>query len=214
MVKKPIMTFNDSWPWALLMTFVLGASVQAIRYAEAHGFDKTGFLVLGITVAVFVAITVLRYILRGIQIEAWNNAYQTKLGTAIMPNGVTGVSYANVEKVVDDAIVYWAAWAPANIGISIKSATALMTTAFSGATIAISPKIIVAGNQSWSGKFLGIQEDQNIYVVYDKKIVADETTFLGLLRHEVSHLCLTALAVDPGVGGSNQHAIFAKTGYC
>src|ERR1017187_936043 len=126
MVKKKTLEFNDSWPWALLMTFVLGASVQAIRYAEAHGFDKTGFLVLGITVAVFVAITVLRYILRGIQIEAWNNAYQTKLGTAIMPNGVTGISYAVFCLKKEHATVYCAAWASANIGISIKSATALM----------------------------------------------------------------------------------------
>jgi len=213
MVKKHIFTFIDSWPWVLLLAIVGGATTKAILYAQAHTFDETGFLVLGITTAVFVLLTLLRYTLRGIQIEAWNHAFQTRMGTAVMPNDVVDVPFRKVDDTCDNAAFFWKDWAVKNKNMTPSSAQALIVLAFSGATIACSSKVIVAGNQSWSGKFLGLQDGQNIYVVYDKKIIADDTDFLQLVRHEVSHLCLTALGVSPGDGPA-QHEIFAQTGYC
>jgi hypothetical protein len=214
MVKKSIITFTDSWPWALIVAIIGGAAVKAITYASVHGYDQQGFLVFGIVAAVFLALIATRYVWRAIFIETWNNAFQTRLGTAVLPNDVVDVPFRDIDQVCDDAAFFWKDWAIKNLNLTANSAQALIASAFSGATIICSSKVIVYGNQSFSGKALGIQEGQNIYVVYDKKIVADKTTFLGLVKHEVSHLCLTALGVAPGFMGNSQHEIFAKTGYC
>ena len=213
MVKKSIITFQDSWPWALILAIIAGATTKAILYAHSHSFDETGFLVLGITVAAFVLVILARYLLRGIQIEAWNHAFQTRMGTAVMPNDVVDVPFRKVDDTCDNAAFFWKDWAVKNKNLTPSSAQALIVPAFSGATIACSSKVIVAGNQSWSGKFLGLQDGQNIYVVYDKSIIASDTDFLQLVKHEVSHLCLTALGVHPGDGPA-QHEIYAQTGYC
>ena len=214
MVKKNMLTFQDSWPWVLIVAIIVGVTTKAILYAQAHGFDQQGFLVLGITVAVFMALIATRYVWRAVAIKNWNNAFQTRLGTAAMPNDVVDVPFRDIDQVCDDAAFFWKDWAIKNLKLTANSAQVLIATAFSGATIICSSKVIEVGNQWFNGKFLGIQEGQTIYVVYDKKVVADKTTFLGLVKHEVSHLCLTALGVAPGFMGNNQHEIFAQTGYC
>jgi hypothetical protein len=214
MVKKSIFTFQDSWPWMLIVALIVTATTNAISYAQAHGFDQQGFLVLGITVAVFMALITTRYVMRAVFIKNWNEAFQTRLGAAVLPNDVVDVPFRDIDQVCDDAAFFWKDWAVKNLNLTANSAQVLIANAFSGATIICSSKVIEVGNQWFNGKFLGIQEGQNIYVVYDKEVVADKTTFLGLVKHEVSHLCLTALGVAPGFMGNNQHEIFAQTGYC
>jgi hypothetical protein len=215
MIKKPIVTFSDAWPWSLILALVGGATVEAILYAKLHNsFDEKGFFVLGLTVTAFVLLTAIRFTLRGIAIEKWNDAFQTRLGTAVIPNDVVDVPFRKVDQVCDDAAFYWKDWAIKNKGLTANSAQSLIATAFSGATISCSSTIIDAGNPLWSGKFLGLEDGQNISVVYDKKVIIADTAFLQLVKHETSHLCLTGLGIAPGFGGINHHEIFAQTGYC
>ena len=214
MIKKPYVTFQDSWPWALILAFVFGVSTKAFLYANSHGFDKDGFLVLGIVVVTFLVLIGFRYVLRVLAIEKWNDAYQTRLGTAVIPNDVVDVPFRKVDQTCDDVAFYWKDWGVKNKGLTSNSAQLLIATAFSGATISCYSKVIEKGNEWWNGKFLGIDEGQNISVVYDKKIIVDDKDFLQLVKHEVSHLCLSALGVDPGIGGANHHKIFSETGYC
>jgi hypothetical protein len=214
MVKKPVFTFSDSWPWALLLAFIGGAVTKAILYAQTNGYDRQGFAVLAIVCAVFLFCTLLRYTLRAMGIEAWNSAFQTRLGTAVIPGKVEGVPYRGIDTVCDNAAFYWADWGVKNKGLTASAAKTLVADAFHGASISVVDHVIAYGNQSWSGKLLGVQDGQQIGVVYDKKIIIDEEQFLGLVRHEVSHLCLTALGVAPGAFGTFHHAIFAETGYC
>jgi hypothetical protein len=214
MVKKPIFTFYDAWPWALLLAFIGGAVTKAILYAQTNGYDRQGFTVLAITCAVFLFLTLLRYTLRAVGIEAWNSAFQTRLGTAVIPGKVEGVPYRGIDTVCDNAAFYWADWAVKNKGMTSSCAKTLVANGFYGATISVSDHVIQYGNQSWSGKLLGVQDGQHIGVVYDGNVVIDDAQFLQLVRHEVSHLCLTALGVAPGAFGTFHHAIFAETGYC
>jgi hypothetical protein len=214
MVKKPVFTFVDSWPWTLIVAIIGGAATKAVLYANIHGYDRQGFTVFGIVAAVFFSLIVLRYILRAIGIEAWNSAFQTRLGTAVFPGKVEEVPYRKIDEVCDDAAFYWADWGVKNKGLTASAAKTLVANAFYGATIIVVDKLITVGNQSWSGKLLGVQDGQTIGVVFDGKIVVDETAFLQLVKHEVSHLCLTALGVAPGAFGTFHHVIFAETGYC
>ena len=214
MIKKPMLTFSDAWPWAAVLALTGGVTTKAILYANAHGFDQAGFFVLGAVAVAIALITAMRFTLRFLAVTKWNEAFQTRLGTAVVPNGVVDVPFRKVDQTCDDAAFYWAEWATKNTKLTAFAAKALIVTAFSGATIEVSPVVIEAGNSSWSGKFLGLQEGQTIEVVFDKKIIVDDTAFLGLVKHEVSHLCLTALGIDPGWGGNSHHEIFAQTGYC
>ena len=214
MIKKQFWTFTDSWPWVALLALLVGVTTKAILYANTHGYDAKGFVVLAITAGVFISLIALRYVLRKLIIDNWNNAFQTRLGAAVIPNDVVDVPFRGVDQTCDDAAFFWKDYAIKNLNLTASSAQALIATAFSGATIACSSKPIVAGNKSWSGKLMGAQDGQNIAVVYDKKIVLHDSDFLQLVKHEVSHLCLSALGVDPGWMGANHHEIFAKLGYC
>ena len=215
MIKKPVFEISDAWPWILVLTLAGGATIKAVFYATSHNsFDEKGFFVLGLTLAAFVLLTAIRFTFRGIAIEKWNNAFQTRLGTAVIPNDVVDVPFRKVDQVCDDAAFYWKDWAIKSKGLTASSVQLLIATAFSGATISCSSTIIDAGNPLWSGKFLGLEDGQNISVVCDNKVIVDDTAFLQLVKHEVSHLCLTGLGVAPGFGGINHHEIFAQTGYC
>jgi hypothetical protein len=214
MFKKHLFTFQDTWPWALMLALIVGVSTQAILYARHHGFDQHGFFVLGLVVACLVAIIVVRFLLMAIVIEKWNNAFKIRLGAAVFTNDILNIPLRGIDSVCDDAAFYWKEWAIRNRGITSSNAQSLLASAFDGATIICRPQIIQRGTSLWTGKFLGIQEGQNIYVVYDKKIVVDDDSFLRLVKHEVSHLCLTALGVDPGNFGNLHHEIFAQTQYC
>jgi hypothetical protein len=210
MVKKSIFTFQDSWPWALIVALVVGGGIKAIAYAAQHGADPAGFVVLGIMSAAFLLITASRYLFRALFIIKWNEAFHTRLGMAILPNEVQDVPYRKIDEVCDAATFYWAAWAVQNTKLTAFAAKQLIATAFYEGTISVVPKPIT---NSW-GKFLGLQDGKNISVVFDKEFVIDDASFLQLVKHEVSHLCLEALGIIPNGYGDNHHEIFAKMGYC
>jgi hypothetical protein len=213
--KKTIVTFQDSWLWFLILAFIAAVSFQALNYGIRHGLDKDGILALGIVDAVFLFIIGFRYIMRGIFIETWNNAYHTELGNAIIySNGVVpNVTNAQIDSALLDAVNFWDAKALA--GASYLPGTAktqvvnnYLGHAFDGGTIGITNKVIVVGNASWTVKALGIVNDNDISI--DNQGGADQT--LLLIRHEASHICLSALGIDPGSYGNAHHEIFAKAG--
>ena len=212
---KKLFTFIDSWPWVLVLVLVLGATGQALHYGLKHGIDETGFAVLGIVDATFLFLIGLRYILRGVWIENWNNAYQSDEGMAIMP--VAGVkmnaSYIDIDNALTAAIDFWDEKALA--GASYLPSTAKTRVinddlghAFIGGTMTIDNKPIVAGNASFYIKALGLTLGNDIAIDNEK---GAETT-LSLVRHEASHVCLSALGIDPGTYGTAHHAIFAEAG--
>lgn len=212
---KSLFTFIDSWPWVLILLLVLAATGQALHYGLEHGIDKTGFAVLGIVDATFLFIIGLRYILRGVWVENWNNAYQTDVGMAVMPvSGVKlNVSYSDINNALIDAINFWDAKALAGEPYlppttKTKVANDYLGHAFIGGTMTIDNKPIVAGSQSFYIKALGLTSGNNIAIDNEKGV---ETT-LNLIRHEASHVCLSALGIDPGTYGTAHHTIFAEAG--
>lgn len=208
MVKQPFITLNDSWPWFLVSVLSVGFLGKALQYGLKTGLDVKGIVVASIVVAIILAITIMRFAFRYFYIQKWNNAFQTQLGTAVVSEAGL-VPYRDIDQAQDDVASFWVDWA-ASQGIFANVARNKIAEAFSGATITIFPHIIETGGQGWYGKFLGLQQGQNISVVYDKVAVKDENTLLSLVKHELSHLCLSSIGIDSGSGGENHHRIFAE----
>jgi hypothetical protein len=213
MVRKPFITFNDSWPWLLVSTASVGVLAKAIEYGLKNGLDVKGVVIASIVVVALLGITITRFVMRYLSIKKWNSAFQTRLGTAVISKAGE-IPYRDIDQAQDDVAFFWINWAidQGSYGYKIRSSVA---DAFSGATIVVYPKVIERGTEGWYGKFVGLQEGKNISVVYDKDKIKDEQALLSLVKHELSHLCLTAIGVDPGDYGDKHHKIFAeqKVGY-
>jgi hypothetical protein len=166
---------------------------------------------IGITIFVsfvILAIAVYQYILRYRYTAAWNSAYQTAQGTAVIYEaGLEPVANnIDIERTISAACDYWNKYQNTSDAQYLR-----LTAAFSGATIYVSSKPFEV---PFLGKVMGTQFKQGISVVLDRDRVKTAYEFLALVRHEVSHLCLTVLGIDPGPGGANHHTIMVATGYC
>lgn len=204
MIKKKLFTIKDSWPWALtLMLFVGGYSIALVS-----GNTIAGLAIVGGIVAVTVGIAVFRYMFRYYAISKWNNAYQTSTGIVVISNAGQ-VPYEKIDAACKETMLYWSDWHGGGEAPLNKIAEAL-----AGCTIIVFPSLLERSTPWWHGKFVGLQEDKTISVVYDKKIVVDESALINLVKHEVSHRCLTAIGVDPGNWGDLHHIIFSATKYC
>jgi hypothetical protein len=183
---------------------------------------------------VFLALTTYRYHLREGFIWAWNHAYQTTTGVAVMVEdtalvlmikaGIVKGSTDNtfndkISDLIESAVVYWAHWyqtyAPApgivKLVFSEAAAGSKMRDALSGQSLEVVSKPPV---DSIIGKLAGYEDGLNIVVTFDGTGIASEAALLGLIRHEVSHVCLSAVGIDAGYAGTKHHEIFAQTGYC
>ena len=213
--KKTIITFQDSWPWALVLAVVVAVTFQALNYGLRHGIDDKGIVILGVVDSVFLLAIGLRYLKRGLFIENWNNAYHTELGNGIIYESgvVPNVDNEQIDHALIDAVNFWDAKALAGASYLPGTAKTMVVNdylghVFNGGTISITNKPIIAGNINWTIKALGIASSNDIAI--DNEKGADQT--LLLVRHEASHVCLSALGIDPGMYGNAHHAVFAEAG--
>lgn len=207
-VKKKLITFDDSWPWILFS----GLACTILLLASLFGVHDPGFYskmaITAVACVLMVGAAIYRYILRWRSISVWNNAYQTFQGTAVIyERGIPAlVASGQIDMVIQDACVFWNKYRnPSDIQL------ARLQVAFKGATISVVSKPVEV---NFIGKVMGLQDGQSIVVVYDGQKVSTDTQFLALIRHEVSHLCLTVIGIDPGYAGAAHHEIMRETGYC
>jgi hypothetical protein len=219
MIKKSVFTISDSWPWLAVLAIVGTCLVKAIGYGASHGFDQTGMAVFIIAATVIVVAAGVRMILRTVWILDWNEAFQTRLGMAIIPiNEVRGVPYREIDSLLDDVAFYWRDWAtkqtdpiyPEGGCLTVEAAKKLLAAGFDGGTLFVSPTPISTSY----GRVIGVTSGNEITVLYDSNVIIDDKALLELVRHEASHLCLTSLGYPAGPGGCSHHKIFASTGYC
>jgi len=210
-MKKRLITLKDSWPWALAAGLAVGGYIKAVLWSLSNTVNLEGLIVMGVVVAIVLGITVFRYVTRHFALSKWNDAYHTRTGVAVISK-VGLVPYKKIDDACEEALLYWASWGAQNgKGVVLSK----LYDALYGCTILVYPTLLERGKGTWwHGKFVGLQEDDTISVVYDKQIVINEDSLVNLVRHEVSHRCLTAIGVDPGPYGDSHHEIFSNTKYC
>ena len=237
-VQKKLFTIRDSWPWLLITLLVIGVNFAGFRYnwhADwAIGPVGVQLGIMALVSVVFLLITTYHYHLRECFVFAWNNAFQTPTGVAIMVddaatvlmikagviNGSTDTSLK--EKVaieIDKCVLYWSNWyqtyrpTPGTpfVVLDVWDAANKMDNALVGQTILVVAKPPIV---NFIGKVMGFSDGANIVVTFDGDRVASEAALLQLIRHEVSHVCLSAAGIDAGYAGTKHHDIFAQTGYC
>lgn len=226
---KKLFTFKDSWPWVLILLFVSIVTFFAFRANWNDPTTHTKLDILGVVDLVFLALIAYHYELRERFVKLWNGSYHTSTNTAIIIQGfgnnikafnaLCNMGFPNeiykaIDAKVTECIDYWAKWNNSNAsGGDVKVVIDRLKElkALNGATITVADEPI---NVNFIGKVMGYQEGQQLTVVFDGDRVKDLPQLLDLTAHEVSHLCLTALGVDPGYKGDNHHAIYKQTGFC
>lgn len=180
-------------------------------------------------------LAVWRYIQREGLVSLWNRSYKTDQDVAIEitesafllmsmkdlvkdnENINKAALYPKISCEIDKCNKYWTNWylnRPNHKEIHTDKLgySTDIDAALSGATLSITDKPF--GAMYATKKLMGVQDGQNIVVVFDGKVVGTLDQLLALIRHEVSHLCLSALGIDPGNGGAAHHIIFTQTKFC
>jgi hypothetical protein len=239
-VQKKLFSLVDSWPWLVITLLVALLNVAAFRYnwhADwASGPVGVQLGILALVSVIFLLLTTYHYHLREGFVFAWNNAFQAATGVAIMVDDaatilmlkadvINGSSDTSLkEKIaieIDKCVLYWSKWYTTYSNtpgvIAVPSATceaaaaSRMDNALVGQTILVVAKPPIV---NFIGKVMGFSDGANIVVTFDGDRVASEAALLQLIRHEVSHVCLSAAGIDAGYAGTKHHDIFAQTGYC
>jgi hypothetical protein len=208
---QKLFTFKDSWIWVLLNAFCIGAFVKAVVYQIQHGIGiHTGVYVVGGVVLTILGITLYRYIARWWCLKKWCDAPHTVSNMAVMSDqGLEDDYIALFNHIILTTVDFWSFWNGIVGSDTYEINKRKILDAMNGGTIFLVDQPIYRGNEFWSGKFLGIQEG-NVITIVNK----DKDQMLQLLKHELSHLCLTAIGVDPGPFGNKHHEIFAQTNFC
>jgi hypothetical protein len=224
-IQKKLFTFSDAWPWALILALVTALTAVAISAIVKDKTDPDSFAKGLITVLVavsFASMIAYRYDERYLAISKWNQAFQTNQGTAIAPD-ISSYSlfksagwylpvqfgfssqyenpvYLDIQNEIDNCIKFWSGYC--------KVSSGTIYSAFSGATISIVSAPFVA--TFYSRLLVGSTQGNNIQVVYDGNVIKTKETFIGLVRHEVSHLCLGVC----GVPDDQQHSMMTASNFC
>ena len=106
---------------------------------------------------------------------------------------------------MSESVAWWAGRSTDALDVARRRTK--MCVALAGATVFV---VGEPPSVKYLGKVSGYQEGQVVVAAVQPTLQAT----LDLVRHEVSHLCLSALGVDPGVAGEAHHEIFRQTGYC
>lgn len=227
---KKLFTLKDSWPWALITLF----SIIITPLAIMHNWNDQNIVKLCILIVVdfaFYSIIFWRYDLREQFINIWNKAYHTRTNVAIIANNVgfklinaglyQNSTWDTISNEIDKCVDYWANWDQNRIsspniivvpgGMGLQTRKTKQNNVLYGATLNIvsNPPTV-----NFIGKVMGYEDGQNIVVTFDGDKVKTLEQLLALIRHEVSHICLSALGVDSGYAGANHHIIFNQTGFC
>jgi hypothetical protein len=207
---QKLITFKDSWIWFLLNAICLGAFTKAVLYQLAHVFNP-GIFVVGFVILCILGITVYRYVLRYLHIKKWQNAPHTDHNMAVFSDKPLDGDSVNLFNSISTTVVdFWAFWAGiTQPNTTYTEAETKILNALNGGTISLTSNPIYMGTPFWSGKFLGVQEGNCVTIVNNNK-----DQMLQLFKHELSHLALGAVGVDPGDFGIKHHEIFAQTNFC
>lgn len=223
---KKLFTIKDSWPWALILLFVSIVTFFAIRAYDGTKDSLLKLILLGVVDLTFMAIIEYRYHLRYQFVYAWNSAYHTVTNVAILADqaGVKLIqnnlydrsTWQAINDEINKCAKFWSDWydQEQQVCYIVKNLDLInfkIIKALDGATLSIVDAPFMV---TFVGKVMGVQEGQNICVVYDGDRIKTLDQLLALCRHEVSHLCLSALGVDNGYAGTTHHEIFAKTNFC
>jgi hypothetical protein len=221
-IQKKLFTFSDTWPWAMIGLFAIFIMVATI-YAKPLNMESLPYyLISGLVLGTVAFLTCYRYDELYLTFSNWNNAFQTSQGTAIVPD-VASYSllknagwylpvqlcftsqfgnpvYLDIQNEIDNCIKFWSGYC------KVSSSTIL--SAFSGATISIVDAPFVA--TFYNRLLVGSTQGNDIQVVYDGNVIKTKETFIGLVRHEVSHLCLGVC----GVPDDQQHPTMTASNFC
>lgn len=223
-IQKKLFTLSDAWPWALILTLVTALTAVAIIsiFKDITDPDRLAKALITILVALcFGWMIGYRYDERYLSLSAWNRAYQTRQGTAIMPDLATyaaiknlrwypdiqwGASsldqnplYLKIADEIDNCCNFW------NKTLANNGKLASLESAFEGATLSI---VSQPFSVTFLGKVMGTVVGQDIQVVFDGQKVVTEEELILLIRHECSHLCLTVLGIPET--DEAQHPIMAQ----
>jgi len=220
-IQKKLFTFVDSWPWAIVLLAATAAIVAVFvaLYSGPADPDRVAkLLITGLVFLSFAWMIGYRYDERYLAVSAWNRSYQTRQGTAIVPDLATYATikslrwykdidwgadstqqnplYLAIADEIDNCCNFW------NKTLANNGKLATLESAFSGATLSIVGQPF---SINFLGKVMGTVVGQNIQVVFDGQ---PEEQLIQLIRHECSHLCLTVL----GIPATNeaQHAIMKE----
>lgn len=225
-IQKKLFTLRDAWPWALVLVIALALTCAAFGCNLTNLDSPTVVVQLAILCVVditMVALTWYRFSLREEWVFRWNSAFQTSQNVAIIYDTLDSLKTAGlvkpeedrynaslfyqIDKAIDDCIAYWTKWAVANKKLMITNVGGVafqMVDALRGGAVYLTAGPI---SVKYLGLVRGVQEGNSISCSY-AGLNTDQ--LLNLVRHEVSHLCLSSIGVNPGSAGEAHHQVFSE----
>jgi hypothetical protein len=167
--KMKLLTFQDSWPWALINLTIL--AILLLACIKGQGEAKTiKLLILGLSVFGFQAITLIKYIWRYRAVSVWNKAYKTKQGAAVINKVSLGIKILKeIDDNISQACRFWNQYKNPSEAQLLK-----IEKAFYGATITITNKPIKV---MYLGNVLGVQIGQSVEVVFDNDKIKTPSSY-------------------------------------
>jgi hypothetical protein len=221
-LKMKLFTLADSWPWALATAIITFMVTLAVRYGVLHGFDPVGLTILGVVAATFFLLFLARYLIRAKYIDEWNDAFQCKVGCAVISRDIPNVKYWLIDEELSKTAKYWLdiARSPTFFDVCKVNAPGWVNNDQAiyklENSLAYKSIFVVKGpielyNPYFMAKLAGMVDlGGNIVVSGD-----DPNRLIALVRHEASHVFLSALGIPAGPNGDeNHHRIFQELGYC
>lgn len=227
--KMAIFGIREGWPWWLLVAIFVGLSVKAFVYSYIqtdNGMSLPAIIVTTSATAAAIWITVFRYVYRWAWIDRWNNAYHIGLGMAIIPEDdpaklrvqISGgdLLYMAIERSIIDTISFWIEWAKKEpLRLNHAEAARRIENGFKYATLMITADLIHLHGplpSNYPKLLLGVQLNRMLLVAFDGVKIKDVQTFINVVKHEASHLCLQELGVSASAAGDNHHKLFQEVG--
>jgi hypothetical protein len=231
-IQKKLFTLHDSWPWVLIAAIILGLSTAGLIHNWNDKAAMPQLIFLGLVNLVFMSAIEYRYKLRYLFVDTWNKAFQTSQGIAVLPQAglswslsfkgirIDNVFYNKIDLEITKSADFWGNWFTTNRFLTQETIKEKVTqvAAISKITAALSGCSLIIGTEpptvNFIGKVMGYTDGINIVVTFDGDKVKTMGDLLQLIRHEVSHICLTSLGIDAGYAGASHHVIFEQTGFC
>lgn len=211
----------------LLPILAIGKALHYNLVVLQNDIPMPAWVTMGVALLGFYAITAYRYWMRYRWLQTITG--YTRYGVALILDGLEvktraySVGYGSVmkivDKVIDDAMVFWTNWAVRNTSKHRSEAEGELRESWVGTILALEGKVIHAVSSSgpmpdgFPEYVLGIHYLNQMAVTWDGEVVKTVVDMSRILRHEVGHHCLEALGVYGGNTGENHHAIFDKTKY-
>jgi hypothetical protein len=198
-MTKPLFTFRDAWPWAVL---ALAAIAACVLVWIAKGAQVYHGIITFAAAGGALGLVWLHFWTRWKVVDAWNRAPKLWQDVAVL-SPITLEQLDAIEDapmVVTNLATDWAACR------SVKGGRDKVFAAIRGCYVTFMPA-------SWKvgGKYArGSQQEEHIMVI-GPEVEGIEIT-RSLIIHELSHRALTALGI-PAIGiGENHHKIFKEEG--